>query len=220
MVLTQLRGKACTKYNWVRFPYHYGSHATVLPFKAELVAHLSFHTTMVLTQHAQTKCFSPLAFEVSIPLWFSRNIYAWATGPASRLPFPYHYGSHATRAKSQRSFHNLEMFPYHYGSHATGSLPRNGGRVRRFHTTMVLTQLVGDSKHKMGEVTMFPYHYGSHATHPRGAKHSGTRYVSIPLWFSRNLYALIGATAALTSFHTTMVLTQQEGYIREAENGD
>jgi len=75
MVLTQLRGKACTKYNWVRFPYHYGSHATVLPFKAELVAHLSFHTTMVLTQHAQTKCFSPLAFEVSIPLWFLRNAY-------------------------------------------------------------------------------------------------------------------------------------------------
>jgi len=34
-----------------QFPYHYGSHATVLPFKAELVAHLSFHTTMVLTQH-------------------------------------------------------------------------------------------------------------------------------------------------------------------------
>ena len=79
--------------SYKEFPYHYGSHATKAGIKRVNKHVLCFHTTMVLTQHAQTKCFSPLAL------------------------FPYHYGSHATL-----KYFNVFVwfgFPYHYGSHAT-----------------------------------------------------------------------------------------------------
>jgi len=56
-----------------RFPYHYGSHATDDESYRAFAAK-SFHTTMVLTQQVNS-LFKKLKFNiVSIPLWFSRNV--------------------------------------------------------------------------------------------------------------------------------------------------
>ena len=50
MVLTQLYQWKMAKSGLPRFPYHYGSHATVLLGVVTLRWVTSFHTTMVLTQ--------------------------------------------------------------------------------------------------------------------------------------------------------------------------
>ncbi len=57
---------------FAQFPYHYGSHATIMSKKLNVIK-----------------------FVVSIPLWFSRN---WNVEVSFQpvLKFPYHYGSHAT----------------------------------------------------------------------------------------------------------------------------
>jgi len=92
MVLTQLVCPASLKFNWEKFPSHYGSHSTGIN-KYNRDNFDSFHPTMVLTQHGSGACSdhgshgfhptmvltqpSPAALElfqqVSIPLWFSLN---------------------------------------------------------------------------------------------------------------------------------------------------
>ena len=67
-------------------------------FPALLFYRSSFHTTMVLTQREQLR---------------------WEADAG--IPFPYHYGSHATGVPGEY-FIGQEVFPYHYGSHATSSL--------------------------------------------------------------------------------------------------
>jgi len=149
----------------------------------------SFHTTMVLTQQQRPQ---------------RRNLY--------RNMFPYHYGSHATSPKKAWIYCKNQKFPYHYGSHAThlGDWTSQSP-ASRFHTTMVLTQLIVDeslvkkvesSFHTTMVLTQpetlleelvnamstrFPYHYGSHATPGITPGPLRRDNVSIPLWFSRNL---------------------------------
>ncbi len=114
MVLTQ---RASTHYKrevCPAFPYHYGSHAT-LSWVTYGLPEKSFHTTMVLTQRScktysrqfhvsiplwfsrnlRQQPLSPSQLSVSIPLWFSRNVKT-VYGDVTGVPFPYHYGSHAT----------------------------------------------------------------------------------------------------------------------------
>jgi len=138
----------------------------------------SFHTTMVLTQQQRPQ---------------RRNLY--------RNMFPYHYGSHATSPKKAWIYCKNQKFPYHYGSHAThlGDWTSQSP-ASRFHTTMVLTQLIVDeslvkkvesSFHTTMVLTQpetlleelvnamstrFPYHYGSHAT-GKGNANKGVGYV-------------------------------------------
>jgi len=57
---------------------------------------------------------------------------------------------------------------------------------------------------------MFPYHYGSHATWKLWRKFHQFKYVSIPLWFSRNKGLSLLSSAVARRFHTTMVLTQRQ----------
>jgi len=167
-----------------KFPYHYGSYATVREVRA-IASTSSFHTTMVLTQriyqtnpldHARPvsiplwflrngenmKCKCIGVIDVSIPLWFLRNFDSQGTRIAT-VRFPYHYGSYATCACVGGATHNRLRFPYHYGSYAT------------------LQAVQGYSK-----ASMFPYHYGSYAT--IGYLNQGD-----PMYLR---------------FHTTMVLTQ------------
>jgi len=55
-------------------------------------------------------------------------------------------------------------FPYHYGSYATKRFKAAPAAQHvRFHTTMVLTQRYYLSDHQPAE-PQFPYHYGSYAT--------------------------------------------------------
>jgi len=165
----------------------------------------SFHTTMVLTQPTREEvCSRDLL--VSIPLWFSRN-QSEAKGKAKETKFPYHYGSHATRAAQllAEAIDNVSIplwfsrnpyiqdrkevtptFPYHYGSHATVEKPPKG-KMLCFE---------------------FPYHYGSHATGTDEGKKNFPPPVSIPLWFSRNSGSRNRNPPDHTGFHTTMVLTQ------------
>jgi len=73
MVLTQQEFEAEKLKILVRFPYHYGSHATIVKAGTIVGGNTSFHTTMVLTQPG--------------PRFQCRG--------RCNL-FPYHYGSHAT----------------------------------------------------------------------------------------------------------------------------
>jgi len=166
----------------------------------------SFHTTMVLTQ-LHTRSFH------SLP----------------HLRFPYHYGSYATHLGRKAHFF-CQPFPYHYGSYAT---KRHGYIIRtkkpRFHTTMVLTQLIYlirslrcnlcvsiplwflRNRKKQPIQTIreaFPYHYGSYATGARPQAPPAADHVSIPLWFLRNTIPEEVCPWIYTCFHTTMVLTQ------------
>jgi len=53
MVLTQLYRTGLTNQDLIKFPYHYGSHATQLIPRTTLLATWGFHTTMVLTQQCR-----------------------------------------------------------------------------------------------------------------------------------------------------------------------
>ena len=94
MVLTQRSTHCNSRRVYSRFPYHYGSHATVyLNGKLDAV-------------------------HVSIPLWFSRN---WASliEVAQLVP-----SFHTTMVLTQPTLGTKpilvsQKFPYHYGSHAT-----------------------------------------------------------------------------------------------------
>jgi len=182
MVLTQrfkLEGEeACPS----RFPYHYGSYATLWNGYVESFFNC-FHTTMVLTQRSRWRD-SSLWQDVSIPLWFLRNSGVLNELRISKVSFPYHYGSYATGFNSIPQRHTTG-FPYHYGSHATNWKVFKTELSVRFHTTMVLTQLhnrrwIMDESNSFHTTmvltqpsmawniwnarTQFPYHYGSHAT--------------------------------------------------------
>jgi len=77
---------------------------------------------------------------------------------------------------------------------------------------MVLTQPDLEMKKEQLQSQVFPYHYGSHATVSYSMLVAYCSDVSIPLWFSRNIYSGIWQLLGL-SFHTTMVLTQRVLYI-------
>ena len=53
--------------------YHYGSYATI-NLDAYKNTRYRFHTTMVLTQHGNSRVINLLVSDVSIPLWFLRNV--------------------------------------------------------------------------------------------------------------------------------------------------
>ncbi len=72
MVLTQHEDVTEDEEHPLSFPYHYGSHATNACSGGNKYHH-----------------------EVSIPLWFSRNV-SVHTEAGALDGFPYHYGSHAT----------------------------------------------------------------------------------------------------------------------------
>ena len=138
-----------------------------------------FHTTMVLTQPGRWRIKGGMpGFHTTMvltQLWPGSEVRIY-------VPFPYHYGSHATmgfcgsamlkvvsiplwfsrNAKAKALIKHLLLFPYHYGSHATC-------REQVFHTNRI----------------QFPYHYGSHAT-KWFCIYCFLQHVSIPLWFSRN----------------------------------
>jgi len=119
MVLTQLGGVVSGPVIANKFPYHYGSHATrpikVRPISTNNVSIplwfsrneddsnevdevlTCFHTTMVLTQPIYSSSKDLYTEKVSIPLWFSRNTPRRASSSTGNTPFPYHYGSHATK---------------------------------------------------------------------------------------------------------------------------
>ena len=81
----------------LKFPYHYGSHATHRTQFYTLLLYC-FHTTMVLTQLLQQGR-RRIHFNVSIPLWFSRNL-GFMRYSRVLETFPYHYGSHATQSRA------------------------------------------------------------------------------------------------------------------------
>ncbi len=162
------------------FPYHYGSHATLL-LVCILAMSFSFHTTMVLTQQDR---YEALCKEILFPYHYGSHATRDCGDQIRVAWFPYHYGSHATRWLYQSVYHR-RLFPYHYGSHATSSRTTKLNCVHWcFHTTMVLTQhrcicrmyrrycgfhtTMVLTQHELsgvpGEYHMFPYHYGSHAT--------------------------------------------------------
>jgi len=58
----------------VTFPYHYGSYATNLDVSYGAIASFRFHTTMVLTQLPHREVREDNHGNVSIPLWFLRNV--------------------------------------------------------------------------------------------------------------------------------------------------
>mgnify|MGYP000883711302 FL=1 len=94
MVLTQLDTLIKNRGDMLKFPYHYGSHAT----RRVLTLDLNFQI-------------------VSIPLWFSRNLQFSRT---DLIPSCFH----TTMVLTQPKKHSIkaseeEEFPYHYGSHAT-----------------------------------------------------------------------------------------------------
>ena len=82
----------------------------------------------------------------------------------------------------------LEEFPYHYGSHATRASNARRARPEVSIPLWFSRNTMEDGKDSSD--TSFPYHYGSHATKTKW--HYKVWYgVSIPLWFSRNFVHLI-----------------------------
>jgi len=102
MVLTQLWNMYIDGNELIRFPYHYGSYATIF-WRFSIGCWLvRFHTTMVLTQHV-------LYMMVFDMLWISFHTTMVLTqhfiaGLNYTIPlrFPYHYGSYATGTQLRR----------------------------------------------------------------------------------------------------------------------
>ena len=144
-----------------------------------------FHTTMVLTQPFSSTNAAGTVIIVSIPLWFSRNQASRRPQVHTHCEFPYHYGSHATYKVIKEVSVLLTVsiplwFSRNFGwetascIHMCVSIPlwfsRNQSianfvrqHIKRFHTTMVLTQLI-PGIWPTESPSSFPYHYGSHAT--------------------------------------------------------
>ena len=203
MVLTQPSKRQGSLQGGCRFPYHYGSHATLYAWVYVW------------------------RFAVSIPLWFSRNQQRF---PVELPLLRFHTTMVLTQQRTSK-LNSSELFCFHTtmvltqldrqyprGTQHTVSIPlwfsRNvvrdsDGRIVgvSFHTTMVLTQ--HNPRTEIYIERRFPYHYGSHATFRERDNHHGGRHVSIPLWFSRNLTEAIKQIKPVR-FHTTMVLTQRE----------
>jgi len=99
---------------------------------------------------------------------------------------------------------------YHYGSYATRKYKYDPDLLRRrFHTTMVLTQLVfqqgRNGKVRNVSIPLWFLRNQKFAGQEKFVYNS----VSIPLWFLRNRSAwLTIKERSLGRFHTTMVLTQ------------
>jgi len=99
------------------FPYHYGSYATICS-KWLVWSYCSFHTTMVLTQRKLVPVTSLVLYEVSIPLWFLRNlVYGSILMILSQVSIPLWFLRNRNIAIMAASY--SVKFPYHYGSYAT-----------------------------------------------------------------------------------------------------
>jgi len=143
------------------FPYHYGSHATI---EDNTVAH-------------------DFIFNVSIPLWFSRNSSDSVTEIKSNTEFPYHYGSHATSYFIIYNYILYVSIPLWFSRNVKSK--GLAYHVFGFHTTMVLTQQNYTQKTEQ-PITCF------HTT----------------MVLTQRRYFDTGKLN-VTRFHTTMVLTQR-----------
>jgi len=123
-----------------------------------------FHTTMVLTQPTLFQDLLQPPDNVSIPLWFLRNLLKFITLLTLSIVFPYHYGSYATQ-RSRIASHTLlyVSIPLWFLRNTLPPLSSHSC-ISCFHTTMVLTQLSASSLNLLISA------------------------VSIPLWFLRNRF--------------------------------
>jgi len=169
----------------------------------------SFHTTMVLTQHSG--------------VWQLLGL---------SIPFPYHYGSHATRRLRKAiiglwSFHTTMVltqltwrrkapffcspFPYHYGSHATEWWPQESSTATRVSIPLWFSRndkwCLNTHDHDLS--VSIPLWFSRNYLKAEDNK-LRKRHVSIPLWFSRNKNCSLSQKQAIERFHTTMVLTQPD----------
>ena len=227
MVLTQLNPPS-RELPLSGFPYHYGSHATPA-LNLNPPSRECFHTTMVLTQHTIWK-WGLWVFFVSIPLWFSRNPRSFPM--LLRLSTCFHTTMVLTQPQKPKvkrrdnkvsiplwfsrnsksvNFGDQEFtsFPYHYGSHATWNMRRTTLRcLSSFHTTMVLTQQKG-RRRESSKITCFHTTMVLTQLNAGWIRYCNSKWVSIPLWFSRNRVRVVRKLSTFFSFHTTMVLTQR-----------
>jgi len=79
----------------------------------------SFHTTMVLTQPIIPINVTTSEFEVSIPLWFSRNEKFLDLDSAKKMYVSIPLWFSRNKNRNTAIVAQWLMFPYHYGSHAT-----------------------------------------------------------------------------------------------------
>ena len=122
MVLTQQLMALLNYRTSIAFPYHYGSHATlvmriVIERPSEFPYHYGSHAT-----HSQGRCYRSCR-TVSIPLWFSRNPLLMIFRGGVEMSF------HTTMVLTQlllvvEKNNRYRMFPYHYGSHATAFITK------------------------------------------------------------------------------------------------
>ena len=140
-----------------------------------------FHTTMVLTQHI----ISLASYTTSgFPYHYGSHATGWAIepDPSQRVSIPLWFSRNLTRAPREPW---ESLFPYHYGSHATRPKVSKEHPTMSFHTTMVLTQLAFSWAVKKYPTVSIPLWFSRNLWLER---RGGTLFcVSIPLWFSRNL---------------------------------
>jgi len=226
MVLTQRWSSGSSEGVNDKFPYHYGSYATLfwtswLPSQSCVSiplwflrnrglllirrTSLSFHTTMVLTQR-----FIPVynyitnkRFHTTMVLTQRRNMSLGVH--LGDVSIPLWFLRNKVR-KKQRGAES--QFPYHYGSYATvwrfkwfGSNPQVSIPLWFLRNAKcVLSELISNA---------FPYHYGSYATSWNRTKISVSNS-KFPYHYGS--YATnrggVSNSMLLIRFHTTMVLTQ------------
>ncbi len=139
--------------------------------------------------------------------------------------FPSHIGSRSTYNKIFIKSSN-NKFPSHIGSRSTNLLLKKHFLILSFHPTLVLAQLIKKLK-EMNVPYTFPSHIGSRSTKPFSATVCNFQ-VSIPHWFSLNLYLAYAVVPCIVSiphwfslnetlkmvismelrFHPTLVLAQ------------
>ena len=143
-----------------------------------------------------------------IPLWFSLNTIESDAVILRESPFPYHYGSHSTCKKGKQNYQAQDVsIPLWFSLNwnvefvvivgcTKVSIPLWFSLNQRiqiitrsclcFHTTMVLTQRGSDSMINSTNYSSFHTTMVLTQRRPRllGVR---TEFVSIPLWFLRNL---------------------------------
>jgi len=122
----------------------------------------SFHTTMVLTQLLSS--LRPKAgIDVSIPLWFSRNVSIGRSKASSPIAVSIPLWFSRNRTSQSPSIQDFAEFPYHYGSHATYSAMGIAFLVN-VSIPLWFSRNIKRLSASFFYVNLFPYHYGSHAT--------------------------------------------------------
>ena len=144
-------------------------------------------------------------WSVSIPLWFSLNLYV-AAGWRRTQWFPSHYGSRSTDTPAYSTWTGWNVsIPLWFSLNRKDS--PNVSRFSGFHPTMVLAQR-WPCKTTENAAEQFPSHYGSRSTGRTQLRPKSLSAVSIPLWFSLNIIPFENPVVEQTSFHPTMVLAQ------------